>query len=516
MENQVWQCMRCESYNPVGTVKCSVCGEMRSNAAVRFPSYRPDGQQLPGDAPTLSVSDALTAPADDDPPPVTDDRFSADDTISQIRPAVNPAASEPFVPDASGIEEDPFVSDAVIAQIVPGVFQPRPEDVPPVQNVQPVRVNTEQIQPPSDLPPQQLGYPEPEKPQKRHVILPVILTVLSGLAIAGVILYAGKFFDSGDSADSSAPQPASSLSEQVTEPPHTTTLPQTTVPDDGRVTVPNLIGQDYSFAVSALERLGLKPEKVYVESDERKYTIVQQSISAGTSVPEGTAVRLQISKGQAASQTTTEPPVTTVTETTVATETTAATSAHVQPDNAAARKELYRSWFSKNCSMLDRVVVEDVTHDGAPEMIVVHDEGAGEYTARVYTVKNGDVAKIYETSGGESHAGGFFNLYLYKGESDRNYSLGQEYFRMYQGYGSTGFDAFYLTEEGRTVQVRTVSTDDVHTGGGSTPVTEAEMERYRDLLRGCMVHARTIISFYTESDIVPGEIESDPKVVLGL
>ena len=509
MENQVWQCMRCESYNPVNAVRCSICGEMRANAAVQFPAYRPAA-----DDPTLSISDALTAASDDDPPEITGDRFSSDDVISQIRPDVNPDARKPFVPDATGIAEDPFVSDEMVRRVVPAVFQPRPEEEPRmIQQLMPIPAQkNDRVRPVPAPQPEPPEPSEPPEPPKRHFVLPVVLTLLAGTALAAGILFAAGFFGGTDQPAQKAS--SSSSAAESSEAVSTVSEPAVSGPDDGRIVMPDFVGSDYSFALSQARQLGLKPETVYRESDERKYRIISQSIQAGTRVPQGTAVKLYVSKGQPGETTATQ------TETTASqtqTETTTLTTVRTtQPAPlVSSRKDLYRNYFKSYCSMSDRVVTEDVTHDGEPEMIVVHDEGNSMYTAKVYTVKNGSVSKIFETSGGESHAAGFFNLYLYKGENDRYYSLGQEYFDMYQGIGTCGYRVFYLSEDGKKIPVASVSTDEAR-GSESQMITNEEMSYYRDLLRGYMVYSYTIISFYTESDIRPGEIESDPRTVLGL
>ena len=75
--------------------------------------------------------------------------------------------------------------------------------------------------------------------------------------------------------------------------------------------------------------------------------------------------------------------------------------------------------------------------------------------------------------------------------------------------------SFISPRTAKKIPVASVSTDEAR-GSESQMITNEEMSYYRDLLRGYMVYSYTIISFYTESDIRPGEIESDPRTVLGL
>jgi beta-lactam-binding protein with PASTA domain len=71
------------------------------------------------------------------------------------------------------------------------------------------------------------------------------------------------------------------------------------------VSVPNVVGQPQSQAVSALQQAGLKATTAQVPSSQAKGTVVAQSPVAGQTVSQGSSVRLNISKGPAPSPTTT-------------------------------------------------------------------------------------------------------------------------------------------------------------------------------------------------------------------
>jgi serine/threonine-protein kinase len=73
-----------------------------------------------------------------------------------------------------------------------------------------------------------------------------------------------------------------------------TILVSTGVP---KVAVPDLRGKQSTDAVAALKDLHLKPDVHEVPSNENAGTVTAQDPPAGTSVPEGTSVRINVSKG---------------------------------------------------------------------------------------------------------------------------------------------------------------------------------------------------------------------------
>ncbi len=64
-----------------------------------------------------------------------------------------------------------------------------------------------------------------------------------------------------------------------------------------QATVPRVKGESLTSAISMLIKAKLDYEKNYVESNEKKDTVVAQSIKAGEKVEEGTVITLDISKG---------------------------------------------------------------------------------------------------------------------------------------------------------------------------------------------------------------------------
>jgi beta-lactam-binding protein with PASTA domain len=71
------------------------------------------------------------------------------------------------------------------------------------------------------------------------------------------------------------------------------------------VSVPNVVGQSQSQAVTTLQQAGLKATTARVPSSQAKGTVVAQSPAGGQKVSQGSQVRLNISRGPATSSTTT-------------------------------------------------------------------------------------------------------------------------------------------------------------------------------------------------------------------
>lgn len=85
----------------------------------------------------------------------------------------------------------------------------------------------------------------------------------------------------------------------------TVTLYVSTGSDVVMTTVPEVLGLDISKAVSLLAGKNLKYDYDLVESDKPKDQVIEQDLAKGTEVPEGTTVKLKVSKGPAE---TTAPP----------------------------------------------------------------------------------------------------------------------------------------------------------------------------------------------------------------
>ena len=64
-----------------------------------------------------------------------------------------------------------------------------------------------------------------------------------------------------------------------------------------KVTVPTVVGQDRDSAIRELNRAGLDVQVVEVNSPEDEGTVTAQSLEGGTTVVEGTSVRINVSKG---------------------------------------------------------------------------------------------------------------------------------------------------------------------------------------------------------------------------
>ena len=105
------------------------------------------------------------------------------------------------------------------------------------------------------------------------------------------------------------------------------------------VAVPNVVGQQYASAESALQGLGFGVARANVESDEPAGIVVGQSPGAGSEASKGSTVTLQVSEGP---QTSEVPDVT-------------------SQDVASARAQLQSSGFRTNVVRED---TEDVSLDG--------------------------------------------------------------------------------------------------------------------------------------------------------
>ncbi len=66
------------------------------------------------------------------------------------------------------------------------------------------------------------------------------------------------------------------------------------------VSVPNVIGEPYANAASALEGAGFTVTREEVESDQPKDNVVDQNPGPGTEAPEGSQITLRVSKGPSA------------------------------------------------------------------------------------------------------------------------------------------------------------------------------------------------------------------------
>jgi eukaryotic-like serine/threonine-protein kinase len=91
-----------------------------------------------------------------------------------------------------------------------------------------------------------------------------------------------------------------------------------------KVTVPNVVGQTEAAAVTAIHAQGLDATVTLVPSAKPRQTVVAQNPTAGTKVDQGSAVRLNVSKGRAATTTVTTTQTTTTRTTTTSPTTTAA------------------------------------------------------------------------------------------------------------------------------------------------------------------------------------------------
>ena len=187
------------------------------------------------------------------------------------------------------------------------------------------------------------------------------------------------------------------------------------------------------------------------------------------------------------------------------TETTAVTTqSPVSSENA---KKLYKDCFLNHYdTSSDLVCLKDVTHDGIDDMIVIcHDAEDIVYSGIIYTIIDSSVTKIYEKQGTLQHIGNFFNWYLV--ENNGIWNLAEEYFKMWQGTGETGFREYYLTNSGDEIEQNLIyveSPDDDEFSGYIKQLDKAIENSYR------------IFYCYSESSATPKQIETNPKIVFDL
>ncbi len=142
------------------------------------------------------------------------------------------------------------------------------------------------------------------------------------------------------------------------------------------------------------------------------------------------------------------------------------------PIDSVRAKEEFKKFFYDNYSNADIAFLADVTHDGLIDLIVIHKASEYSYSGHVYTVSSGKVKEIYTNGGGTDHAGGFYNWYV--AERKDGWDLGEEYFGMWQGMGETNFSEYYLSEDGKRIDVDVVSV----AWDGVDPVEDEDYDQY--------------------------------------
>lgn len=119
-----------------------------------------------------------------------------------------------------------------------------------------------------------------------------------------------------------------------------------------------------------------------------------------------------------------------------------------------ARTKLEEYYRSISGCQWKRAYYYDLTHDGVTELIVVASKlyynsytSCPEYSVKVYTYKNDRVREIYSRRGTDFHAGGFISVHLYK--KSGKYYLVHTDGTLWQGYGTLGYEVFYLSSSGK-------------------------------------------------------------------
>lgn len=122
-----------------------------------------------------------------------------------------------------------------------------------------------------------------------------------------------------------------------------------------------------------------------------------------------------------------------------------------------------------------------------------------------YTIIDSAVTKIYEKQGTLQHIGNFFNWYLV--ETDGKWNLAEEYFKIWQGTGETGFREYYLTNSGEEIEQNVIYVESPN---------DAEFSAYRKQLDKAIENSYRIFYCFSESSATPKQIESDPKVIFNI
>lgn len=118
---------------------------------------------------------------------------------------------------------------------------------------------------------------------------------------------------------------------------------------------------------------------------------------------------------------------------------------------------LYKRFFYENFSETDMVCMADVTRDGVPELLVVHDkdEMRTKIYGYVYTVdKAGEVKLIYTKTGSAFNIDGCFYWYL-RLTAD-GYALAEQSGRWSMGLGDLTYHEYYLTEIGAVCDIYSI------------------------------------------------------------
>lgn len=122
----------------------------------------------------------------------------------------------------------------------------------------------------------------------------------------------------------------------------------------------------------------------------------------------------------------------------------------VEQTNLSGDQKAYYDYFCSNYGNDDLVCFADVTHDGKDEMIV-GDMTMNQQSLLVFTIKNGQVKKIYEYGGLFQFRATYF-LTSTSGQCN----LVEEFRGIWQGSGTAAIKEFYLTDSGEEVVVKSV------------------------------------------------------------
>ena len=178
--------------------------------------------------------------------------------------------------------------------------------------------------------------------------------------------------------------------------------------------------------------------------------------------------------------------------------------------------QLLKEFFFNNHTTNDRVVLGDFTRDGITDMLVVTSRDQDLFiNGYVYSPDAaGNISLIYTNQGSSTHAGGFYSWYL-RPQAGASYTLAEESFGMWQGFGVLSFTEYYLDANGNRIVVDELILDTSVDGvAGEDGVKDQYMNAYTEALNQRICNFYDIFHTHTHSNSnFYASATTDPLVV---
>lgn len=157
---------------------------------------------------------------------------------------------------------------------------------------------------------------------------------------------------------------------------------------------------------------------------------------------------------------------------------------------------------------IEIAVLADVTWDGVVELItVVRNQEEFAVEGRVFWVDDkGNVRQLEEVRGSEVHAGGFFGWYLKKWEG--GYTLAQETFGMWQGYGEVNVTEYILNTDGSWMILNYAEA----VSGSEAPVTDEAWDSYVQEGKALLYQASSL--YHSATNVGPELVPVEESIIL--